>query len=215
MSDLKVGDCVLSKQNDGTFKACDPIYFFGHAEGASLAPYHQLHLSSGKMISLSATHFIHTAKTPSATFVESELKHARKVNVGDWIWDTDGLSQVTNRTVKTLPGLYNPYTLSGNIVVDGVVASAHSHWIFDDYVPDAMLHHLPSLYQAAFYPGRLLFWAAGPPAADFLGLNNPAVSAETWIYYTNFATEKMALIGTLTCIAGATLKAAHSLVRNR
>ena len=32
-------------------------------------------------------------------------------------------------------GLYNPYTLSGTIVVDGVAASCHSSWILDGLLP--------------------------------------------------------------------------------
>ena len=32
MSELNVGDCVLSKHPNGTVETCDPIYMFGHAE---------------------------------------------------------------------------------------------------------------------------------------------------------------------------------------
>lgn len=197
MSELKVGDCVMSKQPDGTLRACDHVYFFGHAEAATRTMYRQLHLSSGKNISLTPTHFIHTAKSASVSFSKSELKHARLVKVGDWVWDTDGITQVLNTTAQTMQGMYNPYTLSGTIVVDGVVASSHSHWILDDYVPDSALHYLPMLYQAAFFPGRVLFWMAGAPAADFVGLNNPAVLAEAWIRCTNYATVLLTWVGTL------------------
>ncbi|KAF6250437.1 hypothetical protein COO60DRAFT_1465450 [Scenedesmus sp. NREL 46B-D3] len=65
-----------------------------------------------------------------------------------------------------LDGLYNPYSLSGTILVNGVVASSHSYW-FADAAFDALglpAAWLPGLYQAVLAPARLLFWAMGPQA---------------------------------------------------
>lgn len=180
MSDLKVGDCVQSKLSDGSTVLCDRIYMFGHAEG-STAMYHQLHLTSGKTIALSAAHFIHTARFPQTPFAESELKYGRDVKVGDWIWERNGMSQVTHKTVQNLAGVYNPYTESGNIIVDGVVASAHSEWFLDAVVPVSMLPYLPAIYQGVLGFNRLLFWITGPRSAEFFGLANPASSADFWI----------------------------------
>jgi hypothetical protein len=66
----------------------------------------------------------------------------------------------------TLEGLYNPYTLSGTILVNGVAASSHSYW-FADAAFDALglpAAWLPGLYQAVLAPVRLLVWAMGPQA---------------------------------------------------
>jgi hypothetical protein len=66
----------------------------------------------------------------------------------------------------SLEGLYNPYTLSGTILVNGVVASSHSYW-FADAAFDALglpPAWLPGLYQAMLAPARLLFWALGSQA---------------------------------------------------
>jgi hypothetical protein len=66
----------------------------------------------------------------------------------------------------SLEGLYNPYTLSGTILVNGVVASSHSYW-FADAAFDALglpAAWLPGVYQAVLAPARLLFWAMGPQA---------------------------------------------------
>lgn len=44
-------------------------------------------------------------------------------------------------------GLYNPFTLGGDIVVNDVLASVHSDWFLDAAVPNAWAHHLPAVYQ--------------------------------------------------------------------
>lgn len=43
----------------------------------------------------------------------------------------------------------------GNIVVNGVLASAHSSWQLDDIIPASMTHHLPAVYNILFRP---LLW---------------------------------------------------------
>lgn len=43
-------------------------------------------------------------------------------------------------------GLFNPYTLGGTIVVDGVLASAHSSWVLDGLFT-ALGLDIPSAYQ--------------------------------------------------------------------
>lgn len=44
-------------------------------------------------------------------------------------------------------GLFNPFTMSGDIVVNGVLASAHSDWLLDAVMPNAWAHRLPAIYQ--------------------------------------------------------------------
>jgi hypothetical protein len=75
-------------------------------------------------------------------------------------------------------GLFNPYTLNGRIVVDGVVASAHSSSALDG-VFEALGISIPSGYQAVFAPLRLLYRALG---ADFMRWAHPLVD-----YVASFA----------------------------
>ena len=46
-------------------------------------------------------------------------------------------------------GLFNPYTLGGTIVVDGVVASAHSSWVLDGLFA-ALGLDIPAAYQVIY-----------------------------------------------------------------
>jgi len=53
---------------------------------------------------------------------------------------------VTNVTATSARGLINPYTLGGYIVVDGVLASAHSSSILDGLFT-ALGLDIPNAYQ--------------------------------------------------------------------
>lgn len=88
------------------------------------------------------------------------------------------LHQVLQTSVVKKRGLYNPYTISGKIVVNDVVASAHSNWVLDDWTPTSLTQYLPAVYQMMFLPGRLLYQLAGASAANFLDVNNPQLTAQ-------------------------------------
>lgn len=79
-------------------------------------------------------------------------------------------------------GKYNPYTITGNIIVNKAVVSALSSWILDSWVPPCWIGIIPYIYQALFVPGRLLYMVVGPTATDYLDLNNPRSSSEAFGY---------------------------------
>ena len=185
MSELQVGDCVLSKHADGSVDTCDEVYMFGHAEHGTSHLYHKLSLSSGSSIHLTNKHFIHTSKSSATQFKQAVLKYAEDVSVGDWIWGANGeASQVYAIERVVLKGAFNPYTISGNIIVDDVVASAHSQWFLDEAVPRSMTRYLPAIYQSILSVNRVLHAAFGPVAAETLGLANNGLDAgDFWISY--------------------------------
>lgn len=119
---------------------------------------------------LTGTHFVMVAAPNSASL----HKRARDVVAGDQMWvsagndHTTGLVQHTVVSVgcTTMDGLYNPYTLGGSIIVNGVVASSHSWW-FADAAFDAWglpLQWLPALYHAVLFPVRVLHHLMGTQA---------------------------------------------------
>lgn len=60
-------------------------------------------------------------------------------------------------------GLYNPLTLGGTIIIDGVATSVHSEWFLDPLFEKlGLVAWLPAAYQAVLSPARLLFKAVGP-----------------------------------------------------
>jgi hypothetical protein len=136
--------------------------------------------TSTASLELTPTHFVLTAK-PKSNKVDTGgtttvvTKRAGDVSVGDTMWALSSTHQQTQQLhqykvyaieATTMQGLYNPYTLGGTIIVDGVVASSHSWW-FADAAADALglpTSVLPALYQAVLAPARALWYALGPQA---------------------------------------------------
>lgn len=114
----------------------------------------------------------------ACTFSSATYKHMRQVRTGDWVWAAAAatqagsgsagagaeLVQVLSVSTEMATGLYNPFTLAGPIVVDGVVASSHSEWALDgvlEAIAPGALKHLPMVYQALMLPLRLAYSVLG------------------------------------------------------
>ena len=65
-------------------------------------------------------------------------------------------AEVMSIKMDVKSGMFNPYTINGRIVVDGVVASAHSDWFLDPLAPSFAVPYLPATYQALLSPLQLL-----------------------------------------------------------
>lgn len=188
MSDLQVGDSVLSVDSSGKM-FFDDVYFFGHADASKKSMYHVLKLSATSTpLKMSAKHFLYKCPVQGSACLWQERVHtyAKDVVIGDYVWAAGSIeSKVTLQQVLAVSeqletGIFNPYTLSGAIVVNGAVASAHSDWILDDLVPESWTQYLPYVYQALFLPGRWLYYLGGSDAANLLDVNNPQSQPETY-----------------------------------
>merc|ERR1712014_128848 len=130
--------------------------------------------------------------TPCA-WVQRVSTYARHVRPGHYVFalaavapDRKGtlpalkLHRVAGVTSVLKAGMYNPYTLTGNMIVNGAAVSAHSSWIFDSWMPTSLTASLPAIYQALFFPGRVLYLIGGSAAANALDVNNPQSHPETY-----------------------------------
>jgi len=178
MSELRVGDTVRSVNGAGEL-FFDDVYFFGHADASVTADYVALKFTETSL-ELSNRHFVPTCPEHGMTceWAQHVQAYAQDVHPGDYVWTASKkgmhLQQVQDSSLISKEGLFNPYTLSGKIVVNSVVASAHSEWILDSLMPSVCTRHLPAVYQAMFLPGRWLYHLVGPNAADMLEVNNPS-----------------------------------------
>lgn len=191
MSELRVGDAVRSVDGAGlTF--FDKVYFFGHADGSSSTQYVDLKLADEQTsLQVSGRHFLPTCpeKNIPCEWAQRIHVYAKDVLAGDYMWTAPSaeasssggqiaLRMVLESSTVVREGLYNPYTLSGKVVVNGAVASAHSEWILDDWSPESWTQYLPAVYQVVFLPGRWLYHLVGPAAADMLDVNNPQIATQ-------------------------------------
>jgi hypothetical protein len=130
MRDVRLGDRVQVVSPDGSL-GYEEVYLNTHKDGAASVPYVTLTLASGRALTLSPRHFIPVVADARAAWDGRVTKGADEVRPGDFVWSQadDGrmvLDQVTATGTRIAVGAYNPLTLNGTIVVDGVVASAHS-----------------------------------------------------------------------------------------
>lgn len=145
MDALKIGDQVQS--GDGSYSK---LFSFGHRALETETKYLQIHASSMKKpLEISGEHLI---------ISNAKLVPASQVKVGDFLShvDDEGETSVvkvvsTRKVIRR--GAYAPLTGSGDIVVNGVVASNYvsRDWV-SEIVPGGMLH---LLQHGAVLPYRL------------------------------------------------------------
>jgi MYXO-CTERM domain-containing protein len=161
--DVRLGDRILVARADGSL-GYEEVYLNTHKDAVSAAPYVELALASGRSLTLSPRHFIPVAAGPASAWADQVAKGANEIAVGDFVWSRadDGQmvpDEVTAARTTVAVGAYNPLTMNGTIVVDGVVASAHSDWFLDGIVSaDAQT----KVYQAILAPVRVAYRALGP-----------------------------------------------------
>merc|ERR1712187_198030 len=128
MAELRVGDRVQAADSSGrTF--FDEVYFFGHADEAKSAVYMDLKITRyHSPLQLSQGHFLPTCPVHGRAchWKKHIYMYARDVRIGDYVWVSNAghieLDVVQNVSTTLRKGLYNPYTLSGKIVVNGFLA---------------------------------------------------------------------------------------------
>lgn len=123
MRDLQVGDEVLV--GDGGFSR---VFMFTHRVKEGRFRFVQIGTNS-RRVRLSAGHLL---------YANGMLKKAADVRVGDQLRLADGEEdEVREVTEVEADGLYNPQTVHGDIIVDGVTASCYT-----DAVPAKAAHAL-------------------------------------------------------------------------
>ena len=139
--EIKVGDFVLSHEG------FSEVYLLGHADNETLGKYVRITTDNATSIRLSAEHFI---------LSNSRYVYAKDVKEGDRLAYGETVILVETEQAK---GLWNPFTLAGTIVVDGIVASCHSDWFLEELPewlrPSAAL--IPSIYQTLMAPARKIY----------------------------------------------------------
>lgn len=133
MDSLRVGDRVLV--GSGMFST---VFMFTHRNERGRDVFIRIQTSSGASIMLTHGHYI---------YVNDGLQPASKVMVGDTLYLATGIRQIVVSTecISGNFGLYNPQTIHGDIVVDGIRASTYTTAVLPE-VAHAMLHPVRKSY---------------------------------------------------------------------
>lgn len=136
ISQVKVGDELMVAP--GVYSQ---VYTLSHSQPSITAPFVQISFS-GEVhpLTVSPGHYIYTA--------EKTMIAARAVRPGDIILHADfGTVHVTSVRRVTSRGLFNPHTLQGDVVVEGVVASCYTTAV-RPYIANLLLLPLRLAYRA-------------------------------------------------------------------
>ena len=200
MSSLKVGDKVLTATPQGDI-VFEDVYMFGHKDPKAVVNFVRIHTSHNATLRLTPDHFVPVIAAKGGDRLR-EIP-ASKITLGDTILVqvTDKMhgvgkqslreSKVTGVELIADQGLFNPYTMNGNIVVDNVVASCHSS-SFLDLTMNMLGIHIPRGYQAVFAPIRATYRLLGAKnfrgieyvidrVADFINGDAPDVSGSSML----------------------------------
>lgn len=177
ISEIKVGDSVATAVDESGSMRFETIYFLGHDDSNAYSTFYQIEMSplsekSGSLansvtavVEMTAFHFIPVlvASKGNDNWVNTR---AKDICLGDIILASSedyhhqlslSLHVVSRVTVVKKYGLFNPYTMSGRILVNNVSVSVHSEWILDPVFDAAGLTSwLPQVYQFMLYPLRML-----------------------------------------------------------
>ena len=113
MRDLVVGDKVLT--GSGTY---EPVYSFGHKHDFIMATYLKIKTDQDNPLEISPEHMVFISQDHSVP--------AGILKQGDTLLLSNG-ELTTIRSIDTIDrhGMYAPFTLSGRVVVNGIVASSY------------------------------------------------------------------------------------------
>jgi len=170
MSDLRLGDEVLTRS--GRF---EQVYSFGHFSSSEQAEFLAIHTSVSVM-ELSPNHmvFVVTESGPRAVPASQVQPHSRLILADDTV--------VTVREIRnvTRVGVYAPFTLSGTIVVNGIVASSfvafqNSSFLFVGGIPTFTFQWLAHTFETVH---RLVFKMGFCPTENY----DTATGISQWVH---------------------------------
>jgi Hint module len=160
MDELMVGDMVHVGLN-----SYSPVFMFTHQEPDTVNAYVRLTTAGGQMIVATPSHYLHTA--------EGDLTAAGAIKAGDAIVASDGSPTVvvSARTMRVAGGLWNPQTVHGDIVVNGILATTYTTAVAP-VVAHAALATLRFLYNSlGLYTDAFSVENAGTSAVVYLTPN--------------------------------------------
>lgn len=159
MANLKIGDKVLVGENKYS-----EVYMFSHNDAGAVATFMKIETSANLTLLLTPDHYL---------YLNGKLVISKLAKVGDVVITRDGSeAEIVSVSVVRENGLYNPHTLQGDIVVNGIKTSSYTSAIAPTLAhtmlwPVRMLYTLGyDIVNGAFEEGSNLWTAIAPRGRD-------------------------------------------------
>jgi hypothetical protein len=153
MRELKVGDEVLAYDESNQELIFSKVYMFAFRNPKQMQNYYEISTSDSRTITLTGTHLIYV--NVKNLFIPT---YAKDVKLGDIVftydrWGNDIAETTVTKILTNVPmeGYFAPITMSGNIIVDDILASSYGKL---DYSPLLGLHG-HQIIHAALWPFRI------------------------------------------------------------
>lgn len=151
MRDVAIGDEL--HVGEGAFS---PVFAFTHRDADAKHTYTRLTTESGAALTLTSSHYLYS---------NGALVSASSVRAGDILTLASGVTSPVASVGRVKgTGLYNPQTVSGDIVVDGILASTYT-----TAVEPALAHAALAPLRALARAGLGMGWAVLEKGADRVG----------------------------------------------
>lgn len=134
MSDLAIGDRVLTAGPSGALKASD-VYVMPHAVSSGTFKFKRFVTATNHTVTMTPNHYMLVGGSPEHGWEHRHAVPARNVKVGDRVWVMAEMgSKLTETNIRDISdvfdeGIFAPFTLSGTIVADGIIASVYTDMI--------------------------------------------------------------------------------------
>jgi hypothetical protein len=127
MADVQIGDQLLAGRKDGSVHYSE-VYAWGHKDTEKPCEYHMI-TAGTRLMCVSGNHLVpvvQSKKSGSFRFIP-----AKKITDQDIIYTMDESERIREESVTSISkqtklGAFAPFTKSGTILVDGVLASCYS-----------------------------------------------------------------------------------------
>lgn len=150
MHELRTGDRVRVSASEFS-----EVFLWTHHDASYRSNrYVRLVSDGGRALTATFGHMVPVCKGARQGCVR-EIEQVEDINVGDGVWVVDGeaerVAKVVSRERIEAQGLYNPQTMHGDIVVDGVLSTCYTK-----YIPVKVAHSL-LMPVRAFYEAVSVF----------------------------------------------------------
>ena len=69
---------------------------------------------------------------------------------------------VIKTEINEMTGVYGPFTLNGDMIVNNIISSCYAKWVVDDLIGSIIDEsYLPTIYHCILSPFRLLYQVNG------------------------------------------------------